>query len=414
MTSFPIDEVRAQFPALARLDGANPRIYLDGPGGTQVCAPAIAAMVAHLEGGTANSGGAFATSRATDALSAAARQAMADLLAGDADEIAFGPNMTSLTIAVAHALARDWRAGDEIVVTRLDHDANVAPWLNVAAERGMTVRWIDFDPETGRLDLDALPAMLNARTRLVAVGHASNAIGTINDVPAIMRAVRASGDALVFVDAVQSTPHIEIDVGALGCDLLVCSPYKFFGPHQGVLWGRRDVLERLRAYKLRPSADQPPARRFETGTQSFEGQAGTMGAVDYLASLGARVAPGTTGRRNLLCAATAASLDYEDGLGERLLGGLRSIAGVRLWGAPTMAGRVPTFGLTIERHQPRAVAETLAARGIYAWAGNFYAVEAIARLGLADAGGLLRLGLCHYNTEAEVDRTLEVLDQAVR
>lgn len=410
MTEFPIDPVRAQFPALARRDDGVPRIYLDGPGGTQVCAPAIAAMVAHLESGTANSGGAFRTSRDTDALTAAARQAMADLLGGSADEIAFGPNMTSLTIAVAHALARDWRAGDELVVTRLDHDANVAPWLNVATERGMTVRWIDFDPETGRLDLDALPALLGPRTRLVAIGHASNAIGTINDVPAVVRAVRAAaGDALVFVDAVQSTPHLEIDVVALGCDLLVCSPYKFFGPHQGVLWGRDAVLERLRPYKLRPSAERPAARRLETGTQSFEGQAGTIGAVDYLASLGALVAPGTDGRRAKLCAATRAALAYEHDLGERLLRGLRAINGLRLWGAPTMEGRVPTFGMTVAQHSPRAVAEALAGRGIYAWAGHFYAVEAIARLGLADDGGLLRLGVCHYNTADEVDQTLAAL-----
>jgi len=228
MPFFPIEEVRARFPALR--DGG--RIYLDGPRGTQVCAPAISAIVAHLEGGTANSGGLFRTSIDTDALSAAAHAAMADLLGADPGEIAFGPNMTSLTLSVSRALARDWRKGDELIVTRLDHDADVAPWLAVAEDRGMTVRWIDFIPATGVLDLDALPAMLGERTRLVAVDGAGNAIGTVNDIPAISAIVYAHSNALLFVDAVQSVPHLATDVRALGCDLLVCSPYKFFGPHQ--------------------------------------------------------------------------------------------------------------------------------------------------------------------------------------
>ena len=240
--TFPIDAVRARFPALAVTDGGRRRIYFDAPGGTQACDAAIEAMAAHLRGGTANSGGGFASSVATDAASEAAHAAMADLIGAEPDEIAFGPNMTSLTLAVSRALAANWVAGDELVVTRLDHDANVAPWLRVAADRGMTVRWLDFDPATGVLDVAALPDVLTARTRLVTVGLASNAIGTLNDVAAIVAMVRAHSNALVFVDAVQAVPHVAVDVAALGADLLVCSPYKFFGPHMGVLSARTGVL----------------------------------------------------------------------------------------------------------------------------------------------------------------------------
>jgi len=409
MTVFPIDDVRAQFPALAQSDAGQPRIYLDGPGGTQACAPAIAAMVRHLENGTANSGGPFRTSVDTDAISDAAHAAMADLLGGEPGEIAFGPNMTSLTFAVSRSLARDWNAGDELVLSRLDHDANVTPWLMAAQDRGMTVRWIDFDPETGILKLDELPGMLGPRTRLVAVGGASNALGTLNDIAAIVKIVRARCDALIFVDAVQSVPHVATDVRALDCDLLVCSPYKFFGPHQGVLWGKEEVLERLEAYKVRPASIRPSARRFETGTPSFEGQAAVLGTIDYLESLGARFAPHANSRSERLRAAMVGCRAYEDGLGERLLAGLRGIAGLKLWGVPTMAGRVPTFGVTVAGRDPHAMSEALADRNIFAWAGNFYAVEVIARLGLTDHGGLLRLGLCHYNTAEEVDRVVEVL-----
>ena len=309
MTSFPIADVRARFPALH-----EDRIYLDSPGGTQICAPALEAMTAHLTAGTANSGGAFQTSRETDALSEAAHIAMADLLGGEPGEIAFGPNMTSLTFAVSRALARDWGAGDELVVTRLDHDANVAPWLAVAQDRGMIVRWLDFDPVTGLLALESLPALLGPRTRLVAVGGASNAIGTVNDVTAIARIVRAHADALIFVDGVQSVPHLPVDVRALGCDLLMCSPYKFFGPHQGVLWGRADVLAKLKPYKVRPAASDPPAHGFETGTPSFEGQAAVLGTIDYLEWLG-----GTARARRGHAASTAAR-------GDGGLRGLRSLA----------------------------------------------------------------------------------------
>ncbi len=406
--TFPIDAVRAEFPALSVTDDGRPRVYFDAPGGTQACAGAIDAMAAHLAGGTANSGGAFATSQAVDALSAEAHRAMAELLGGEPEEIAFGANMTSLTLAVSRALARAWHPGDELIVTRLDHDANVAPWLLAAEDHGVTVRWLPFDPGTGRLKLDELPALLSPRTRLVAVGGASNALGTLNDVAAITRMVKAGSDALVYVDAVQSVPHVPVDVRALGCDLLACSPYKFFGPHLGVLWGRAEVIERLTAYKVRPAATAG-AQRFETGTPSFEAQAGVVATVGYLDRLGGELVPGLATRRERLCAAMDGCAAYERALGERLLGGLRRLNSVRLYGPPDMDARVPTFAFTVEGHAPGEVAQHLGERGIFAWSGHFYAVETIAALGLEDAGGLVRVGLCHYNTAEEVDRLLDAL-----
>ena len=402
---FPIDEVRARFPALSI---GNNRIYFDAPGGTQICQPAIDRMVAHLKSGTANSGGAFVTSRETDALSEEAHRAMADLLGADPGEIAFGPNMTSLTLALSRAVAREWNAGDELVLTHLDHDANVSPWLLVARDKGMVVRWIDFDPETGVLDLDALPGLLSDRTRLVAVGGASNALGTLNDIKRIASIVKARSQAFLFVDAVQSVPHIPTDVRDLGCDFLACSPYKFFGPHQGVLWGRAEVLDGIEAYKVRPADANPPGHRFETGTPSFEAQGGVLGTIEYLDWLGGHFSDANS-RPERLRAAMTACIAYERDLGERMLAGLRAIPGVKLWGRPTMEGRVPTFAITIDGHHPDEVARKLAEQDMFVWSGHFYAVEVIARLGLEQAGGLIRIGLCHYATADEVDRLLDAL-----
>jgi cysteine desulfurase family protein (TIGR01976 family) len=406
MADFPIDEVRARFKAL----GKSERVYFDAPGGTQICDDAVAQMVAHLASGPANSGGAFRTSIETDALSDAAHAAMADLLGGQPHEIAFGPNMTSLTFAVSRALAREWQTGDEIVLTRLDHDANVSPWLLAAADKSVTVRWLDFDPATGAWKLDELAGLLGPRTRLVALGMASNALGTINPVAEAIRIVRAHSGALVYVDAVQSVPHLVTDVAALGADFLACSPYKFFGPHQGVLWARGDLIERVEAYRVRP-ASSDGAHRFETGTPSFEGQAAVLGTVEYLEWLGAQLDPQANSRRAKLIAAMQGATAYEHDIGTRLLDGLATIPGLRLWGAPTMEGRVPTFSFTIEGHHPDAIAEHLAAREIYAWSGSFYAVEVIDRLGLAESGGLLRVGLCHYNTADEVNRLIGALHE---
>jgi cysteine desulfurase family protein (TIGR01976 family) len=403
--------IRNEFPALAVTDGGRPRLYLDAPGGTQACRRAIEAMAGHLEAGTANSGGAFATSLATDAMSAAAHEAMADLLGGAPDEIAFGPNMTTLTFAVSRALGRRFSDGDELVVTRLDHDANVAPWLLLARDLEMTVRWLDFDPDSGRLRLDQLPGLLGPRTRLVAVGGASNALGTVNDVAAIVRMVREACDALVYVDAVQSVPHLAVDAKALGCDFLACSPYKFFGPHQGVLWGRRELLEELEVYKLRPSPDWPAAVRFETGTPSFEGQAGTIGAVEHVAWIGETWGGAEGGtRRERIVAGMEAVAGHERALSGRFLAGLQRLPRVRLFGPPETEDRVPTFSVTIEGLTARQASERLAEQNIFAWSGNFYAKEAVTRLGLDAAGGLLRVGFCQYSTEGEVDRLLEALE----
>ena len=406
---FPIEAVRARFPAVA----GGERAFFDAPGGTQVCGAAIERMAAHLRAGTANSGGAFTTSRAVDALSAQAHAAMADLLGGRAEEIAFGPNMTSLTFAASRALARCWGPADNLLVTRLDHDANVAPWLAVAADRGMEVRWLDFLPDTGRLDYAMLPGLLDARTRLVAVGAASNALGTANDIPAVVAAARAHSPALVYVDAVQSVPHLPTDVAALGCDFLACSPYKFFGPHQGVLWGRAEAWAALEAYKVRPAGDEG-AHRLETGTPSFEGQAGVLGTIAYLDWLGGEVAPHANSRRARLLAAMRASAAYEEELGDRLLAGFARIPGLHLFGPATMAGRVPTFAFTLDGHQPKAIAASLAERGLHVWSGHFYAVEAVRRLGLEDKGGLVRVGLCHYSTAAEVDRLVDAVEELAK
>ena len=376
---FPIEAVRAQFPALR-----SGHVYFDAPGGTQICESAIARMVLHLRDGTANSGGAFVTSVETDAISDPAHAAMAELLGGRPDEIAFGPNMTSLTFALSRALAREWAEGDELICTRLDHDANVSPWLQAARDKGMTVRWLDFDPETGRWKLEELKALLQPRTRLVALGMASNALGTINPVAEAVKIVRAHSDALVFVDAVQSVPHIVTDVEALGADFLACSPYKFFGPHQGVLWARAETVERVEAYRVRPAGNHG-AHRFETGTPSFEGQAAVLGTIEYLEWLGAQLDPQANGRRGRLVAAMQGCVRYEEHLGERLLTGLASIPGLKLWGPPTMEGRVPTFSFTIEGHHPDDIAAHLAESGVFAWSGSFYAVEVTARLGLGRA-----------------------------
>ncbi len=400
---FPIEAVRARFKALS-----DDRVYFDAPGGTQICEPAIERMVAHLHAGTANSGGAFRTSVEADALSAEAHAAMAELLGGAPQEIAFGQNMTSLTFAVSRALAKDWQPGDELICTRLDHDANVSPWLRAAADCGMTVRWLDFDPDTGEWKLEELAGLLGPRTRLVALGMASNALGTINPVAEAVRIVRAHSEALVFVDAVQAVPHVPVDVAALGADFLVCSPYKFFGPHQGVLWAKGEVVQSVDAYRVRP-ADAGVAHRFETGTQSFESQGAVLGTVEYLEWLGAQIDPQANSRRAKLVAAMEGATAYERQIGTRLLAGLATIPGLRLWGPPTMDGRVPTFSFTIQGRHPDAIAEHLAAREIYAWSGNFYAVEVTARLGLDAEGGLLRVGLCHYNTAGEVDRLIAAL-----
>ncbi len=405
------DAIRTQFPSLAHVQDGRPVVFLDNPGGTQ-CPQAVIDAVAHyLVHDNANHGGAFATSRRSDAMLAEAHAAMADMLGAESpDEIVFGANMTTLTFGLSRSLGRLLQPGDEILVTRLDHDANVGPWLHVAADRGATVRWVDIDPRDCTLDLETLEDQLSARTKIVAAGWASNAVGTINDVAAITRLAHGAG-ALVFVDAVQYAPHGPIDVRAVDCDFLACSAYKFFGPHVGVLYGRLRLLDRLDPYKVRPARNEPPDK-FETGTLNHEGIAGTLAAVEYLASLAGPAR--NSSRRDRLHLAMSGIRASEQELCRYLLEGLARIRGLRVWGIADprrVAERVPTVSFTLDRLSPREIAERLGERGIYVWDGNFYALAVTERLGLEPSGGLLRVGLAHYNTKAEVDRLLTELDR---
>jgi cysteine desulfurase family protein (TIGR01976 family) len=408
-----VGALRDHFPALARMLDGRPVAYLDGPGGTQVPRECIAAMTAYLERSNANHGGAFTASAETDAVIDEAHAAGADFLgAHQPAEIVFGPNMTSLTLAMSRAIGRDLAPGDEVVVTRLDHDANVAPWLALAEDRGLVVRWLELAEDGASLDLSGLDAVLNARTRVVAVGLASNALGTITDVGRVIEAAHAVG-AIAYVDAVHAAPHLPIDVAALQADLLVCSPYKFFAPHLGMLYGRADLLERLEAYRVRPAGAAVPGK-WETGTQNHEALAGLLGSFEYLERLGAAYgdAAGRSDRRGRLRAAMSAIHEHERGLSLGTLERLAHVPGLRLHGIidpARVAERVPTFSFTLDGHAPRAIAEHLAARAISTWDGDFYAWELVRALGLDDAGGLLRIGLVHYNTLDEVDRLVEAL-----
>lgn len=421
----PLDvaAVRARFPALAREHAGRPYVYLDGPGGTQVVDAVVDAVVDYYRTANANSGGAFPTSERSDALVADARAAVADFLGAPTPEtIKFGANMTTLTFHVSRSIAASLRPGDEVVVTVLDHEANVSPWRLAAADRGLVVRTVDIHPEDGTLDLEALDDVLGERTRVVAVGYASNAIGTVNPVAEIVRRAHAVG-ALAYVDAVHWAPHGSIDVLDLDADFLVCSAYKFFGPHVGVLYGKLEHLERLPAYKVRPAHD-----RWETGTPNFEGIVGTGAAVEYVAWLGrtfgapagsgsAEAGAPAAGRRAAIVAGMTAIRTYELDLFRRLLDGLSAIPGVRIYGITDPARlteRAPTAALTIAGLHPRAAAERLGREGIATWDGDFYARALIERLGLAEGGGVLRAGLVHYNTAADVDRFVEAVERLAR
>ncbi len=408
---------RRLFPALESEFEGQRQVFFDNPGGTQVPQSVADAMTRYLLTANANVHGAFATSRRTDTVIENAHAAMADLLnAAGPEEIVFGQNMTSLTFAISRSIGRELGPGDEIVCTMLDHDANIAPWLALE-ERGVVVRFADIDPEDCTLDYDHLEGKINSRTKLVAVGLASNAVGTINDVPRVVEMAHAAG-ALVFVDAVQGVPHGPVDVQALGCDLLACSAYKFFGPHQGILWGRRDLLERLHAYKVRPAPSGLPSK-FETGTQSHEGQAGTLAAIEYLQGIGrdhlhqyVSMTGSLTGRRQELRAAMLAIQDYEQRLSRHFLRALPAIAGLQLYGIAEperAAERVPTFALTLEGHPAQELSAHLARRGYATWAGHYYALALVERLGLLAQGGMLRIGAAHYNTVEELDGILAAL-----
>jgi cysteine desulfurase family protein (TIGR01976 family) len=401
--------VREQFPSLQLEVNGHAAAFLDGPAGTQVPKQVIDAVQNYFLKSNANTCGAFATSRSNDATIASARAAMADFFNGDADEVVFGQNMTTITFALARAIGRVLEPGDEIVVTTLDHDANVAPW-RALEEMGMVIRQVDIREADCTLDLEDFERKLNANTKLVAVGYASNAVGTINPVAEITKMAHCAG-ALVFIDAVHYAPHGPLDVRALDCDFLVCSPYKFYGPHMGTLYGKREHLLRFQPYKVRPAPDSLPDR-WETGTQVQELIAGIGAAVDYLAELGARSDASAKDRRTALLAAYRAMRRHEMALLGRLVEGLLAIPGLRFFGisdAKRFAERCSTVSVRLANHTPTEVATFLGKRGIFTWDGNYYALNLTERLGVEASGGLLRIGLVHYNTAEEVDRLLAAL-----
>lgn len=418
--TYDVAAVRSRFPALALTDQGHPRIHFDNPAGTQVPQGVVDRIVDCLLHSNANLGGRFETSRRAGDIVDEAHRAMAALLnAPSADEIVFGQNMTSLTLHLSRSIGRHLRPGEEIVLSRMDHDANVTPWTLLARDLGLEVRWLPFDTETFEFDLDALDWLLSRRTRLVCVGGASNLTGTINDVRAISRKAREAG-AWTYVDAVQLVPHVSTDVQALGCDFLVCSAYKFFGPHIGILWGRRELLERLEPYKVRPASDDIPGA-FETGTLSHEAMAGTTAAVDYLAWVGETMAGDYLernarfgeGRSRFAHAALDCLFDYEANLTRRLVEGLRVLPGVKVQGITrpdALARRLPTVSFTARGRRPEAIAGSLAGQGIFVWSGHNFAVEAARALGILDTGGAVRVGPVHYNTTDEIDRFLNALE----
>ena len=418
----PLDltTIRSQFPALRRqAELPNPSIFLDNPGGTQIAQASLDRMNAYLLQNNANHGGAFRTSQESDAVLEEAHAAMADFYhAARPEEIIFGNNMTTLTLYISRSIARTWKAGDEIVVTRLDHDANITPWVLAAQDRGINVRWVDFHPEDGTLDLEDMQKALEAKPRLVAFGYASNALGTINPVKQFVEMAHAAG-ALVYIDAVQYGAHGPIDVQDIGCDYLVSSSYKYFGPHAGILYGRYELLDELFAYKVRPATNSLPGK-FETGTQNHEGIAGVLGAVEYLEWLGAlfgqqyvaKYADRFQGRRLRLKQAMTALRAYEFEISRLLLEVLEETPGAQIYGLADprrLEERVPTFSFNLKGWHPRRLAEKLAREGIYVWDGNYYALAVTERLGLEEGGGMVRVGPAHYNTLEEINRLGEVL-----
>ena len=403
--------VREQFPSLQLEVNGHAAAFLDGPAGTQVPKQVMNAVQNYFLKSNANTCGAFSTSRGNDAIIASARAAMADFFNCDKDEVVFGQNMTTITFALARAIGRALEPGDEIVVTTLDHDANVAPW-RALEETGVVIRQVDIRESDCTLDLEDLKRKLNRNTKLVAVGYASNAVGTINPVAEITKLAHEAG-ALMFVDAVHYAPHGPLDVRALDCDFLVCSPYKFFGPHMGTLYGKREHLLQFRPYKVRPAPDSLPDR-WETGTQVQELIAGIGAAIDYLAELGARSDASAKDRRRALLAAYRATRRHEMALLSRLVEGLLAIPGLRFFGISDpqrFEERCSTVSVRLANHTPTEAATFLGERGIFTWDGNYYALNLTERLGVEASGGLLRIGLVHYNTAEEVDRLLRALQE---
>lgn len=406
---FEFSSARALFPALEQKLGEQSVIYADGPGGTQVPKPVIAAISEALELGISNLGGPFLTSKRADEMVLGARQAMADFLgAARHEEIVFGQNMTSLNFALSRALSRYWKEGDEIVLSRIDHDANISPWLKAAEDKGVTVRWLPFGKDSGELDLASLQDLLSERVQLVAVTYASNALGSISPLREIIDAAHQVR-ALCVVDAVHFGPHGLIDVQELGCDALLCSAYKFFGPHIGVMYGNHALLRRVKPYKLRPAYDHPP-EKWETGTQSIECLHGVTAAIDYLASLSQL--DDSEPRRSRIVAAMKRIQAYEADLSRRFLDAVEALEGVEVYGVTDrerLDWRTPTFALSVAGVHPKKVAELLGEQGIFVWSGHYYAMTVMEDMGLIESGGLVRIGFVHYNSPAELDRVIEAL-----
>ncbi len=415
-STLDLTSIRAQFPALSQTVNGHPSAFLDGPGGTQVPQRVIDAISDYLRSDNANTGGAYATSRRTDAMIAGARSAMADFLHCGADEVVFGANMTSLTFAISRAIGRDFQPGDEILVTRLDHDANGSPWLAVAEDRGLTVRWAEINEADCTLDMADLASKINSKTKLVAVGYASNAVGTINPVKEIVRLAHAAG-ALAYIDAVHYAPHGLIDVAELDCDFLVCSTYKFFGPHMGVLFGKREHLQRLLPYKVRPNTNAIP-NCWEWGTLNHEGIAGITACVEYIADLGRQAHSEATTRRAAIEAAYRTIHDHEGALMKRLISGINKIPALKIYGITDPARfneRCPTLAVRAinqtAQTTPLALSTKLGDRGFFTWDGNYYALNLTEQLDVEKSGGFLRIGLVHYNTVEEVDGLLAALGE---
>ncbi len=418
-----LDAIRNEFPALKREHDGKPLVFFDAPGGTQVTQRCINYIVEYFTRCNANTHGAFITSQESDAIIEEAHEAGADFLnARSKDEIVFGQNMTSLTFAISRSIGQTLREGDEIILTRLDHDANFSPWHLMAQDRGVTINIVDIDPEDCTLVLDDFEKYLSRRTKLVAVGMVSNAVGTLNPVKQIIGMAHAAG-ALTFVDAVAGAPHVPIDVQDLEADLLACSPYKFWGPHSGMLYGKYDLLDKLPAYKVRP-ADSTPPHKFQTGTQSHENEAGLIGVMEYLEWFADRLPLargegwGEGGLRSLrsekIHRAMHASQIYENELVTHLIDNIQKINGVKFFGireTSRLHERVPTIAIRYKDEHPHATATRLAEQGICVWDGNYYALNLTERLGVEDKGGMVRIGLTHYNTRAEVDRLLNALEQ---
>jgi cysteine desulfurase family protein (TIGR01976 family) len=409
IAALDISRVRSQFPSLSQTVAGQPAVFLDGPGGTQVPQRVIDAISGYLKNSNANTCGAYATSQHTNAMIAEARAAMADFFGCDHDEVVFGPNMTTLTFAISRSIGRELGPGDEILLTHLDHDANVSPW-RALEERGVTIRFVDINEDDCTLNMTDLAQKISSRTRVVAVGYASNAVGTINDVKEIVRLAHHKG-ALAYIDAVHYAPHGPIDVPGLDCDFLVCSSYKFFGPHMGILYGKREHLQRLQPYKVRANTNAIP-NCWEWGTLNHECIAGITACVDYLADLGRHLDPSASTRRTALLAAYSAIQQHEHGLAEILISGLLIISGLKLYGirdTGKLDRRCPTAAVRIAGHTPLELATKLGERGFFTWDGNYYALNLSERLDVEKDGGFLRIGLAHYNTAEEVQRFLSAL-----